>query len=59
MEVVGIFAYSFALTSVSNYVKVLHEKTEEYVKNCAILEEIKLTNPKLPEELYDKIMFQE
>ena len=55
MEVVGIFAYSFALTSVSNYVKVLHEKTEEYVKNCAILEEIKLTNPKLPEELYDKI----
>ncbi len=55
MEVVGIFAYSFALTSVSNYVKVLHERTEQYEKNCKILEEIKITNPKLPEDLYERI----
>ena len=55
MEVVGIFAYSWALTSVSNYVKVLNEKTEEYEKNCKILEEIKMTYPKLSEDLYEKI----
>ena len=55
MEVVGIFAYSWALTSVSNYVKVLNEKTEEYEKNLQILEEIKLTYPKLSDDLYDRI----
>ena len=55
MEVVGIFAYSWALTSIGNYVKVLHEKTEQYEKNCQILEEIKLTYPKLSDDLYDRI----
>ena len=55
MEVVGIFAYSWALTSVGNYVKVLHEKTEEYEKNVQILEEIKLTYPKLSDDLYERI----
>ena len=55
MEVVGIFAYSWALTSIGNYVKVLHEKTEEYEKNCRILEEIKLTYPKLSDDLYERI----
>ena len=55
MEVVGIFAYSWALTSVSNYVKILNEKTEEYEKNCRVLEEIKITYPQLSEDLYDRI----
>ena len=28
IEVVAIFTFSWALTSIDNYVKVLHEKTE-------------------------------
>ena len=55
MEVIGIFAYSWALTSVSNYVKILTEKTEEYEKNRSVLEEIKLIYPQLPEDLYERI----
>ncbi len=55
MEVVGIFAYSWALTSVSNYVKVLNEKTEEYEKKKKVLEEIKITYPQLSDDLYDRI----
>ena len=55
MEVVGIFAYSWALTSVSNYVKILNEKTEEYEKKKKVLEEIKITYPQLSDDLYDRI----
>ncbi len=56
MEVVGIFAYSWALTAMSNYVKVLNEKTEELSKKCKILDEIKLSYPKFPDDLYDRII---
>jgi hypothetical protein len=33
MEFIGIFSYSWIVTSMSNYVKNLHEKTEEYENN--------------------------
>jgi len=56
IEVVGIFAYSWALTAMSNYVKVLNEKTEELSKKCKILDEIKLSYPKFPDDLYDRII---
>ncbi len=56
MEVVGIFAYSWALTAMSNYVKILNEKTEELSKKCKILDEIKLSYPKFPDDLYDRII---
>ena len=56
MEVVGIFAYSWALTAMSNYVKVLNEKTEELSKKCKILDEIKLTYTHFPDDLYDRVI---
>ncbi len=55
MEIVGIFAYSFALTSISNYVKVLSDKNEEYHQKCEILEDIRVTYPDLSDDLYNRI----
>ena len=55
MEIVGIFAYSWAISHISNYFKIINEKTEDYEKNLKILNNIKNTNPKLPNELYDRI----
>ncbi len=55
MECIGIFAYSWVVTSMSNYVKVLHEKTEEYENKCVILENIRQSYPKLSDDLYERI----
>ena len=55
LEIVGIFAYSWALTSISNYIKILNDKTEELSNNIKILDEIKLTYPNFSDELYDRI----
>ena len=55
MECIGIFAYSWIITSISNYVKVLHEKTEQLENKVKILDSIKLSCPKFPEDLYDRI----
>ena len=54
--VVGIFAYSWAVTSFSNYVKKISEKSADFEKKKRILDEIKLSNQNLPDELYDKIV---
>ena len=56
MEVIGICAYSWALTEISNYIKVLNDKTEELSKKIQILDDIKLNYPYLTEELYDRII---
>ena len=55
MECVGIFAYSWIVTSVSNYVKILHERYEEFENKIKILDRIKLSVSHFPDELYDKI----
>ncbi len=55
MEIVGIFAYSFALTSISNYVKVLSDKNEEFHQKCEILDDIRLSYPELSDDLYTRI----
>ena len=55
MECIGIFSYSWVVTSMSNYVKVLHEKTEEYENKCVILENIRQSYPKLSDDLYERI----
>ena len=55
MECVGIFAYSWIITSVSNYVKILHERYEEFENKIKILDSIKLSVSHFPDELYDKI----
>ena len=54
--IVGIMAYSWAVSSFSNYVQKINEKSADYEKKKSILDEIKLNNPNLPEELYEKIL---
>ena len=56
MEVIGICAYSWTLTEISNYIKVINEKTEELSNKIHILDDIKLNYPRLPNELYDRII---
>ena len=56
MEIVGIFAYSWAISHISNYFKVINEKNENYERNFQILNQIKLLNPKFPIDLYDRIL---
>ncbi len=56
MEIVGIFAYSWAISRVSNYFKIINEKNENYERNYQILNQIKLFNPKFPIDLYDRIL---
>ena len=55
MEIVGIFAYSFALTSISNYVKVLSDKNEEFHQKCEVLDDIRVSYPELSDDLYTRI----
>jgi len=55
MEIVGIFAYSFAVSAISNYVKIMNDKTEKYREKSEILEDIKMSYPDLSEELYMEI----
>ena len=43
MEIVGIIAYSFALSFISNYVKESSDKSKEFFEKCKILEDIKLS----------------
>ena len=54
--IVGIMAYSYAVSSFSNYIQKINEKSQDLANKKSILDEIKLNNPKLPEELYEKIM---
>ena len=51
----GTIAYSWIVSSLSNYIKKENEKTIEYEKRVKILEEIKLTNPHLKQNLYERI----
>ena len=53
---VGISAYSWSVTSFSNYIKKINEKSADFEKKKQILDEIKLSNQNLPDELYDKIL---
>ena len=54
--IVGIMAYSWAVSSFSNYVQKINEKSADFEKKKSFLDEIKLNNPNLPEELYEKIL---
>jgi hypothetical protein len=55
MEIFGIIAYSWVVSSISNYIQVINEKNEDYEKKCKILEDIKMSYPQLPDHLYEKI----
>ena len=52
---VGIIAYSFAITSVSNYVKKINSKNEEYEKRVEIFHDILKKNPGIDPELTEQI----
>ena len=53
--IIGIIAYSWLVSSISNYVKENNQQNEIYNQKLAILNEIKLEHSNFPKELYDKI----
>jgi CRP-like cAMP-binding protein len=53
--VVGIMIYSYAVSALSNYVSSVDSKTLDYQNKLAILESIRVTHEKMPQNLYDKI----
>ena len=53
--IVGIIAYSWLISSISNYVKENNKQSEIFNQKLGILNDIKLEYPKLPQDLYDKI----
>ena len=55
VEVVGIFAYSWVISSISNYVKSQSDAEEEYLNKYKVLEDIKLKYPDLSDDLFDRI----
>ena len=52
---VGIIAYSWLISSLSNYVQENNKQSEAFNQKISLLNEIKLEHPKMPKELYDKI----
>ena len=52
---VGIIAYSWLISSLSNYVKENSKQSEMFSKKLSLLNEIKLEHPNMTKELYDKI----
>ena len=56
IEIVGIFAYSWALTAMSNYIKVINDKSEELYNRIKILDDIKLNYPQISDNLYERII---
>ena len=51
----GLIAYSWLISSISNYVKENSKHNEIFTKKIGMLNEIKLEHPNMPNELYDKI----
>ena len=54
--IIGIIAYSWLISSFSNLIQKINEKSVEYEKKKSILDEIKFNNPNLSDSLYDKIL---
>ena len=55
LEIFGVIAYSWVVSSISNYVQGINEKNENYEKKCKILDNIKISHPQLSDDLYDRI----
>ena len=53
--IIGIIAYSWLISAISNYVKEKNEQNDLFNQKIAILDEIKFEHPKLTKDLYDKI----
>jgi len=54
--VIGIIAYSWVVSSISNSIKKINERSADYENRKSILDEIKRSHPNLPDELYDRIL---
>ena len=54
--IIGIIAYSWVVSSFSNFIQKLNEKSADYEKKKSIIDEIRINNPNLPDELYDRII---
>ena len=54
--IVGSVAYSYIVSAISNFVIKIDEKSAEFTKKKSILDEIRLNYPKLPEDLYERIL---
>jgi len=52
---IGIMAYSWLISSLSNYVQENSKQNEAFNQKISLLNEIKLEHPQMPKELYDKI----
>jgi hypothetical protein len=52
----GIMGYSIALTSVSNYIKKMNSKTEEFENKRKILDEISMNSNIIKKNLYEKVL---
>ncbi len=55
IEFIGIIAYSWIVTSISNYVKSQNDQKEEYFNKYKILEDIKMKYPDLNDDLFERI----
>ena len=53
---VGTCTYSYLISSVSNYIKKINEKSLIFENKLDILNDIKIANPHMEEYLYDKIL---
>ena len=54
--IIGIVAYSWIVSSFSNYIKKINEQSVDLESRISILDEIKMTNPNLTKDLYDRIL---
>ena len=54
--VIGIVAYSWIVSNFSNYIQKINEQSSDLQSRILILDEIKMTNPNLTKDLYDRIL---
>jgi len=54
--ILGTCTYSYLISSVSNFIKKINEKTLIFENKLKILNDIKATNPHLQERLYEKLL---
>ena len=54
--VIGIMAYSWVVSLISNTIKKINERSADYENRKSILDEIKRTHPNLPDDLYERIL---
>ena len=54
--IIGIVAYSWIISSFSNYIKKISEQSVDLESRISILDDIKMTNPNMTKDLYDRIL---